>query len=108
MFNSLLNSLFIKFWSGRKRIGPDGKILLTKRCESYIDTVYDLKWTLEYLSGKGKKPHIVTISERASKWNLRRVIRRIEKTKLPKEIDALVSRHSHAEELSPRTHNTQR
>ena len=96
MFQSLCNSLFISFWSGKKKVGPDKNVLLTKSCETYADTVYDLKWTLKYIHEDGKVSHPVTITERASKWNVRSAVHKIEKTKLPKEIERLIRRHTNA------------
>ena len=96
MFQSLRNNIFISFWSKKKKVGPDKNVPLTKSCETYADTVYDLKWTLKYIHEDGKVSHPVTITERASKWNLRSVVHRIEKTKLPKEIEKLIRRHTNA------------
>ncbi len=97
MFDSLINSIYLSFWQGEKKVGPKKRVLLSKSCETYGDTVFDLRWTLKYIHDNGKTSHSVTITERASKWNLRHVIRRVEKHRLPKEIDALVNRNTHHE-----------
>jgi len=100
MFDSLLNNIIIKLWAGQKKVGPNKNVLLTKSCESFANTIYDLKWSLKYIHQNGKVSHSVTITERASKWNLRKVIHKVERTKLPKEIDALVRKHSHAKDFN--------
>lgn len=97
MFDSFFNSIRISLWSGEKKVGPQKNVLLSKSCETYGDAVYDLKWTLKYIHANGKTSHSVTITERASKWNLKRVIHHIEKHKLPKEIEALIRRNTHTD-----------
>ena len=98
MFDTFLNTIFLKIWSGDKKVGPHKKVLMSRSCEIYQDTVYDLKWTLKYVHRNGKASHSVTISERASKWNLRRTIRKVEKHELPKKIDELIREHSHTDQ----------
>ena len=95
MFESFLNNLFLKFWAGKKKVGPQKRILLSRRAETYGDKVYDLTWSLKYIHSNGKTSHSVVITERASNNNFKEVIKRIEDTKLPKAIDSLISRHSH-------------
>ena len=97
MFDSFFNSIRISLWSGEKKVGPQKNVLLSKSCETYGDAVYDLKWTLKYIHANGKTSHSVTITERASKWNLKRVIHHIEKHKLPNEIEALIRRNTHTD-----------
>ena len=97
MFKSFLNNLYIKIWSGQKKVGPHKNVLLKRSCESFGDTVYDLRWSLKYIHKNGETSHTVTLTERASKWNLKRVIHHIEKHKLPKEIDALIRRNTHTD-----------
>ena len=95
MFDSFFNSLFLKLWSGDKKVGPRKRVLMSRSCEAYGDTVYDLRWTLKYIHANGKTSHSVTITDRASKWNLRRRIHIVEKYKLPKEIEALIHKNTH-------------
>ncbi|MBR6142180.1 MAG: hypothetical protein IKQ37_10545 [Bacteroidaceae bacterium] len=90
MLDSFFNSLFLKFWSGNKKVGPQRSVLLSKSYETYGSAVYDLKWTLKYIHANGKTSHSVTITERASKWNLKKVIHIIERRRLPREIEALI------------------
>lgn len=70
---------------------------MQKRCESYGGVVYDLIWTLKYIHSNGKTSHSVSFSERANPWNLRRIISRMENEVLPKEIDKLISKHTHTD-----------
>ncbi len=70
MFKSFLNNLYIKIWSGQKKVGPHKNVLLKRSCESFGDTVYDLRWSLKYIHKNGETSHTVTLTERASKWNL--------------------------------------
>jgi len=77
-------------WTGKKEIGPHKEVLLTKECERFGYVVYDLKWKLRYIHKKGSTSHTITITERANKWDLRRVIRRIEKNVLPLKIKELI------------------
>lgn len=95
MLESFLNHLFLKLWAGKKKVGFKKRILLSRRAETYGDKVYDLTWSLKYIHSNGKTSHAITIAERASNRNLREVINRIEDTRLPKEIDFLISKHSH-------------
>ena len=97
MFDTLINNIYLKMWSGEKKVGPHKKVHMSKSCEIFQDTVYDLKWTLKYVHRNGKASHSVTIMERASKWNLRRIIHKVEKHELPKKIDELIREHSHAD-----------
>ena len=103
MFDSIINSLYLKLWAGSKKVGPRKEVLLTKRCETYGGVVFDLKWTLKYIHSNGRTSHSVNFSERANSWNLRKVILRIEKEVLPKEIDALIRRHTHEDGSAGRT-----
>ena len=96
MFESLYNTIYLKLWSGDKKMGPQKNVFVSKSCEIFGDTVYDLKWSLKYIHKNGKTSHSVTISERASRWNLRNTIRMIEKHVLPKEVDALISKNTHS------------
>jgi len=97
MFNSFLNSLYLRLWAGTKKVGPRRRVLLSKSYETYGDMVYDLTWKVRYIHSKNLASHAVYITERASKWNLRRTIRRVEKHKLPKVIEELVSKHTHTD-----------
>ena len=97
MFEAFCNTIYLKIWSGDKKAGPKKNVLVSKSCEIFGDTVYDLRWTLKYIHRNGKTSHSATISERASKWNLRRTIRRIEKHVLPKEVDELIRQNTHQE-----------
>ena len=78
---------------GSKKVGQGQQILLSRSYESYGKTVYDLRWTLKPIHSKEKDSHTVTITERANKWNMRQVIRRIEKHELVNEIEKL-TRHN--------------
>lgn len=98
MLESFLNHLFLKLWAGKKKVGFKKRILLSRRAETYGDKVYDLTWSLKYIHSNGQTSHAITIAERASNRNLREVINRIEDTRLPKEIDFLISKHSHNKE----------
>ena len=98
MLDSFFNGLYLSFWCGEnKKVGPGKRVLLSKSCETYGDAVYDLRWSLKYIHDNGRTSHSVTISERASKWNLRDTIRRIEKHELPKKIEEIIREHNHAE-----------
>ena len=98
MFDSFLNEIYLKFWSGKKKVGPKKEVLLSKSFVVYGEAVYDLTWSLKYIHSNGKTSHSVTISERANKWNLRGIIGRIEKTKLPKAIDSIIKNHTGGKE----------
>ena len=98
MFESFLNGIFLKFWSGKEKVGPNKRILLSKSFEVFGSTVYDLTWSMKYIHDKGKTSHSVTITERANKWNMRRVIRRVEKSKLPRAIDSIIKNHTEGKE----------
>lgn len=97
MLDSFFNNLYLKLWARDKKVGPKKQVLLSKSCETYGDTVYDLRWKLKYIHRNGKTSHAVTISERASKWNLRNTIRRIEKQVLPKKVEALIEENTHTD-----------
>ena len=94
MFDSFFNNLYLSLWSGEKKTGPKKQVLVSKSCETYGDAVYDLRWTLKYIHKNGTPSHSVTISERASKWNLRHTIHKIEKHVLPKKIEELIQAHT--------------
>ena len=94
MLDSFFNSLYLKWWSGDKKVGPQRNVRLSKSCEIFGDTVYDLRWTLKYIHANGKTSHSVTITERASRWNLKKVIRLVERRKLPAAIEALIQKHT--------------
>ena len=98
MFESFLNGIFLKFWSGKEKVGPNKRILLSKSFEVFGSTVYDLTWSMKYIHDNGKTSHSVTITERANKWNMRRVIRRVEKSKLPRAIDSIIKNHTEGKE----------
>lgn len=91
MFDAYINSLYLSFWTGDKKVGPQKNIILSRRCETFGDMVYDLRWTIKYLQENGKTSPSVSITERANKWDLRKVIRRIEKTALKQRIKELVA-----------------
>ena len=91
MFDAYINNLYLSFWTGDKKIGPQKNIILSRRCETFGDMVYDLRWTIEYLQENGKTSPSVSITERANKWDLRKVIRRVEKTALKQRIKELVA-----------------
>lgn len=90
MFDSIINSLFLTFWTRQKKVGPNKEVLLTKSCETFGEMVYDLRWSLKYIHSNGKTSHSVTISERANKWDLRKNIHRIEKEVLPAKIKQVI------------------
>ena len=98
MFESFLNDIYLKFWSGKKKVGPNKRILLSKSFVVFGNTVYDLTWSMKYIHDNGKTSHSVTITERANKWNMKRVIKRVEKTKLPNAIDSIIRNHTKEKE----------
>ena len=91
MFDAYINNLYLSFWTGDKKVGPQKNIILSRRCETFGDMVYDLRWTIKYLQENGKTSPSVSITERANKWDLRKVIRRIEKTALKQRIKELIA-----------------
>ena len=91
MFDAYINNLYLSFWTGDKKVGPQKNIILSRRCETFGDMVYDLRWTIKYLQENGKTSPSVSITERANKWDLRKVIRRVEKTALKQRIKELVA-----------------
>lgn len=96
MFDSYLNHLFLTFWTGVKKVGPHKEINLSRECETYGDAVFDIKWKLNYIYENGKTSHTVTIAERANKWDLKKIIRRVEKEVLPQKINSLIRQHEGA------------
>lgn len=90
MFDAYINHLYLILWTGEKKVGPHNKILLSRNCETFGDMVYDLRWTIKCTQGNNKTSHSVTITERANKWDLRKVIHRVEKKALPQKIKELV------------------
>jgi hypothetical protein len=90
MFDAYINNLYLTFWTGDKKVGPQKKVILSRKCESFGDMVYDLRWTIKYIHENGKTSHSVTITERANKWDLRKVIRRVEKKALRQKIKDLI------------------
>lgn len=95
MFESLKNILYLKFWSGKRKVGPHKKILLSRRYQALGgDLVYDLSWSLRYIHSDHTISHPIVIEERADKRRLRRVIRRIERRVIPKEIEKLISKET--------------
>ena len=93
MFDLFFNNIFLKFWSGKKRVGPKKRVLLSKSFVMYGDTVVDLTWSLRYIHSNGKTSRPVTITERASKWNKEEVIEKVESTELPKAIKLIIQTH---------------
>ena len=91
MFDAYINNLYLSFWTVDKKVGPQKNIILSRRCETFGDMVYDLRWTIKYLQENGKTSPSVSITERANKWDLRKVIRRVEKTALKQRIKELVA-----------------
>ena len=91
MFDAYINHLYLILWTGEKKVGPHNKILLSRNCETFGDMVYDLRWTIKCTQGNNKTSPSVTITERANKWDLRKVIRRVEKTALKQRIKELVA-----------------
>ena len=91
MFDAYMNNLYLSIWTGDKKVGPQKNIILSRRCETFGDMVYDLRWTIKYLQENGKTSPSVSITERANKWDLRKVIRRVEKTALKQRIKELVA-----------------
>ena len=84
MFTNLYLNLF---WKGRKYIGPDKEIRITRTYEKYGDKVYDIVWCLRDKRKNCKnrlKPE--TITERCNARSIREVIRQVEKNDLPKAI----------------------
>lgn len=94
MFDKFFNDLFLKFWAGKKKVGPNKKVLLSKSFVVYGDTVVDLTWSLRYIHSNGKTSHPVAITERTNRWSTQEVIERIEETRIPKAIDMLISKHT--------------
>ena len=93
MLDTFFNQLYLTFWTGDKKVGPHKKVLISRKCESFGDMVYDIRWTLKYIHKNGKTSHSVTISERANKWDLRKIIRRVEKNTLPQKIKELIEQN---------------
>ena len=95
MFESLKNILYLKFWSGKRKVGPHKKILLSRRYQALGgDLVYDLSWSLRYIYSEHTISHPVVIEQRTDKRRLRKVIRRIERRVIPQEIEKLMSKES--------------
>jgi len=94
MFDRFFNDLFLKFWAGKKEVGPNKKVLLSKSFVVYGDTVIDLTWSLRYIHSNGKTSHPVAITERTNIWNTQEVIEKVEETRIPKAIDMLISKHT--------------
>ena len=93
MFDSYINHLYLTFWTGEKKVGPNKEVYLSRECETYGDMVYDIKWQLKYIHKNGKVSHPDTIAERANKWDLRKIIRRVEKVTLPRKIKEVIAQH---------------
>jgi len=93
MLDSYVNHLYLTFWTGDKKVGPHKEVYLSKKCETYGDMVYDIRWTLKYIYKDGKTSQPITISERANKWDLRKIIHKIEKDELPRKIKELIKVH---------------
>ncbi|MBO7067875.1 MAG: hypothetical protein J6W52_04230 [Bacteroidaceae bacterium] len=96
MFDTFINQVYLTFWSGEKKVGPHGEVLLSKKCESFGDMVYDLRWSLKYIHKDGKTSRTLTISERANKWDVKKNIKRVEKNILPRKIKELLEAHKDA------------
>ena len=90
MFDTQVNHIYLTFWTGEKKTGPNKEILISRRCETFGDMVYDLIWTLTYIYKNGKTSQPVSISERANKWDLRKIIRKTEKHEVKRAIEELV------------------
>ena len=98
MFETFFNKLFLKFWSGKKKVGPKKKVLLSKSFVIYGDTIYDLTWSLRYIHSNGKTSRPISFSERTNKWNIQEIIEEIESNKLPKAIESLIRNHEEGKE----------
>ena len=90
MFDALINHIFLSFWTGEKKVGPNKEVQLRKTCEIYGDAVYDITWTLRYIYKNGTTSHSVNISDRANKWDLRKTIKKIEEKVLPDKIKEVI------------------
>ena len=97
MLDSFVNHLYLIFWTGDKKVGPHKEVHLSKKCETYGDMVYDIRWTLKYIHKNGKTSTPITISERANKWDLRKLVRQIEKDIIPQKIKELIKEHERPE-----------
>ena len=95
MFDSLINKLYLDFWSGKRKVGPHKKILLSRSYQVFGgDMVYDLAWSIRYIYSDHTISHPVVIEQRTDKRRLRKVIRRIERRVIPKEIEKLISKET--------------
>ena len=95
MFDSLINKLYLEFWSGKRKVGPHKKILLSRSYEVFGgDMVYDLAWSIRYIYSDHTISHPIVIEQRTDKRRLRKVIRRIERKVIPKEIEKLMSKET--------------
>lgn len=94
MFNTQANHIYLTFWTGKKKAGPNKEVYISRNCETFGDMVYDLKWTLAYIYKNGKSSQQISISERANQWDLRKVIRRVEKNTLQQKIEELIAENT--------------
>lgn len=94
MFEGIKNNITLFFWGKRKRSMCRGKVIVTRSCEVYNDTVYDLRWQIKRIDHNGKKVASRTLQERANKWNLKNIIRSVEDSALSKVAEEMLAEHS--------------
>lgn len=91
MFEGIKNGIRLFFWQRRKKRMYGGKIVVARSCEVYNDTVYDVRWQIKRIDRNGKKVASRTLQERANKWNLKHIIRRVENRVMPKVAEEMLS-----------------
>lgn len=90
MLENLRNSIRLFLWSSTKRT-EGGRIRITRRYDNFGGTVIDLTWKIRMMDKNGKTIGRKTVQERASKWNLTKVIGRVERDVIPAEVKRLLA-----------------
>lgn len=95
MFRNLKNNISIYFWKRRKtKIQRNGRTMsITHTLTEYEDTVYDLRWTIRITDKKKEVLLKRIVEERASKWNIRHTIHKVERYILPKIVQQIEKEH---------------
>ena len=89
MFQGLKNDLYLWWWTSTKKVKGMKGMRLVREYVIYGKGVIDLTWKIKYKSKHEKKEQARYITERANDWNLISTIRRIERERLPREIELL-------------------
>ena len=106
MFQGLRNDIYLWWWASTKKVKGIQGMSLVREYVTYGKGVTDLTWKIKYRSKKDKKEQARYISERVNDWNLINTIRKIERERLPREIELLKESVTKGKEAAGNPKNT--